>query len=162
MAEDGRSQVEVAVALVTDQNHHVLLLFNDHWGTFALPMTKRRRGRLDNEAMARAAIRAGTEALGVPVRRVEGDHKRLSTLVQSGRQLVDKQYLYEIFHIEPHPDFADRLQIRQPHLWLSPHLALSGAYGAGSSSCAVIRIGVRPCRRSGGSHRTRPSPRTWQ
>src|SRR5207248_788949 len=105
---------------------------------FGPPMTKRRRGKLDNEPMLRAAIRAAVEALGVPVRLVEGEHRRLSAQLQSGRQLVIKNYVYDIYHVEPHPDFADRLHIRQPHLWLSPHLVLSGVYEPISESARVI------------------------
>ena len=45
-----------------------------------------------------------------------------------GRQLTDKVYDYHIFHVEPHPDFVSRLQVRAPHLWLSPHLSLAGDY----------------------------------
>jgi hypothetical protein len=52
--------------------------------------------------------------------------------------LLIKNYVYEIYHVEPHPDFADRPQIRQPHLWLSPHLVLSGAYEPISESARVI------------------------
>jgi len=49
---------------------------------------------------------------------------------------------YNVYHVEPHPDFAERLQIRQPHLWLSPHLILSGAYGPISESARFILRGV--------------------
>jgi 8-oxo-dGTP pyrophosphatase MutT (NUDIX family) len=101
-------------------------------------MTKRRRGKRENEPMPQAAIRAAVEALGVPVRLVEGDHRRLSANLRSGRQLQVKNYIYDVYHVESHPDFADRHQIRQPHLWLSPHLVLSGAYEPISKSARVI------------------------
>ena len=58
--------------------------------------------------------------------------------LESGRQFLDKIYAYHVFHVEPHPDFADRLQIRQPHLWLSPHLVLSGVYEPISESARFI------------------------
>jgi 8-oxo-dGTP pyrophosphatase MutT (NUDIX family) len=138
MYDRGDAQVQVAVALVTNRNDHVLLIFNDRWGTFNLPMTKRRRGRLANEPMSRAAVRAAAEALGVPVRRVEEEHSQLAARLQSGRQLSVKSYAYDVYHLEPHPDFAARVQIRQPHLWLSPHLILSGAYEPISESTRTI------------------------
>jgi hypothetical protein len=138
MSEGNQPQVEAAVALVTNRSKEVLLVLNDPWGAFSPPITKRRRGKLENEPMPRAALRAAVEALGVPVRLVEGEHRRLAAQLQSGRQLAIKNYVYEIYHVEPHPDFADRLQIRQPHLWLSPHLVLSGAYEPISESARVI------------------------
>jgi hypothetical protein len=138
MSEGDQPQVEAAVALVTNRNNEVLLVLNDLWGAFSPPMTKRRRGRLENEPMPRAAIRAAVEALGVPVRLVEGGHPRLSAQLQSGRQLTVKNYIYDIHHVEPHPEFVDRLHIRQPHLWISPHLVLSGAYEPISESARVI------------------------
>src|SRR5262245_23810281 len=72
MTDGGRTQVEVAVALVTDPGQRVLLTLNEGWGAFTLPMTGRRRGAGGNEPWARAALRAAVEALGVPVRAVEG------------------------------------------------------------------------------------------
>jgi len=138
MSQGSQPQVETAVALVTNRNNQVLLVLNDAWAAFITPMTKRRRGKLENEPMPRAAIRAAVEALGVPVRLVEGEHRRLSAQLQSGRQVVTKNYLYDIYHVEPHPDFGDRLNIRQPHLWLSPHLVLSGVYEPISESARVI------------------------
>ncbi len=138
MSAGSPPQVEAAVALVTNQNNQVLLVLNDHWGAFNLPMTKRRRGKLENEPMPQAAIRAAVEALGVPVRLVAGDHRRLSAHLKSGRQLQFKNYIYDVYHIESHPDFADRHQIRQPHLWLSPHLVLSGTYEPISKSARGI------------------------
>ena len=138
MSDSERVHVDVSVALVTDDNQRVLLTFNDNWGMFTLPMTRRRRGRQQNEPTTRAAVRAAAEALGVPVRLVEQGPKRLPARLQSGRQLVDKVYTYSVYHIEPHPDFAGQLQVRQPHLWLSPHLILSGAYEPISESARII------------------------
>lgn len=138
MASSEQVHVEVAVALVTDASKRVLLTFNDRWGSFTLPMTRRRRGTQANEPTIRAARRAAAEALGVPVRLAEPVQKRLPVLLESGRQLVDKIYSYRIFHIEPHPDFAGALHIRQPHAWLSPHWILSGAYEPISESARFI------------------------
>jgi hypothetical protein len=138
MSDGGVPQVEVGVALVTNRNDEVLLIYNDRWGAFTLPMTKRRRGLLTNEPLSWTAVRAAAEALGVPVRRVEAENSRLAARLHSPRQLVEKDYVYDVHHLEPHPDFAGRLQIRQPHHWLSPHLVLSGAYEPISESARVI------------------------
>ncbi len=44
MSDSERIHVEVAVALVADANQRVLLTLNAGWGSFTLPMTRRRRG----------------------------------------------------------------------------------------------------------------------
>ena len=142
MSDSERMHVDVSVALVTDEHQRVLVTFNDNWGTFTLPMTRRRRGRHQNEPSTRAAIRAAAEALGVPVQLANQNSQRRAAFLQSGRQLVDKVYNYQVFHVEPHPDFAGSLQIRQPHLWLSPHLILSGAYDPISESARFLLKGV--------------------
>jgi hypothetical protein len=138
MADSERAHVDVAVALVTDENQRVLLTLNENWGMFTLPMTGRRRGSQGPEPRTRSVLRAAVEALGVPVRLVEDGPRRVLGRLQSGRQLVDKIYTYNVYHVEPHPDFAERLQVRQPHLWLSPHLVLSGAYEPISESARFI------------------------
>jgi 8-oxo-dGTP pyrophosphatase MutT (NUDIX family) len=138
MATSEQTHVEVAVAVVTDASKRVLLIFNDRWGSFTLPMSRRRRGPEASEPSTGAAVRAAAEALGVPVRLAGDGHARLPVRLQSGRELRDKIYSYRIFHIESHPEFDDRLQIRQPYLWLSPHWILSGAYEPISESARFI------------------------
>jgi hypothetical protein len=138
MSDSERVHVDVAVALVSDDNHRVLVTFNDNWGMFTLPMTGRRRGAEGLEPRTRAAFRAAAEALGVPVRLVDEGPRRVLGRLQSGRQLVDKIYTYNVFHVEPHPDFTGGLQIRQPYLWLSPHLILAGVYEPISESTRFI------------------------
>lgn len=134
-----RIHIDVAVALVTDPNRRVLLTWNENWGSFTLPMT-RRRGRQRKESPTRSVLRAAADALGTPVRLAESSRgpKPLLARLDSGRQFLDKIYAYHVFHVEPHPDFADRLQIRQPHIWLSPHLVLSGVYEPISESARFI------------------------
>jgi hypothetical protein len=144
MTESERIHVNVSVAIVTDHNKQVLLTFNDDWGMFTLPMSRRRQGHHSREPATRAAIRAAAEAVGVPVRLVDQDQRpsRVLARLESGRQLRNKFYTYDVYHVEPHSDFAGRLQIRQPHLWLSPHLVLSGAYDPISESVRFILRGV--------------------
>jgi hypothetical protein len=146
MTESERIHVNVSVAVVTDRNKQVLLTFNDDWGMFSLPMAGRRQTERGKEPATRAAIRAAAEALGVPVRLVDKDQgpKRVLARLESGRQLKDKVYSYDVYHAEPHPDFDDRLQIRQPFLWLSPHLVLSGTVDPISESARFILREVLP------------------
>jgi hypothetical protein len=140
MADSERILSAVAVALVTDPKQQVLLTFDKQWGAFTLPMSRRRRRGQGREPAARAAIRAAAGALGVPVRLVEAGQSVTPVLacLESGRELVDKIYSYTVYHVEPHPDFAARLDIRRPHLWLSPHLILSGVYEPISESARLI------------------------
>ena len=142
MADGERVHVEVVAVVVTDRDQQVLLTFNDNWGAFSLPMTRRRRGRQGNELLRRAALRVAAEALGVPARLVAPGPKRVAGTIESGRQLVDKFYTYDVFHAEPHPDFADRIQVRQPHFWASPHRVLSGTLEPISESARFILRGV--------------------
>jgi hypothetical protein len=142
--ESERIHVNVSVAIVTDHNKQVLLTLNDNWGMFTLPMARRRQGHHSREPATRAAVRAAAEAVGVPVRLVDEDQRasRVLARIESGRQLKDKFYTYDVYHLEPHPDFGDKLRIRQPHLWLSPHFILSGAYDPISESVRFILRGV--------------------
>jgi hypothetical protein len=146
MTESERVHVSVSVAIVTDLKKQVLLIFSDDWGMFSLPMSRRRLGEKGKEAATRAAVRAAARALGVPVRVVDADQgpKRLLARLESSRQLKDKLYTYDVYHLEPHPHFADKLQILKPHLWLAPHLALSGAYEPISESARFILRNVLP------------------
>jgi hypothetical protein len=138
MGASEQIHVDVAAAVLTDEHKQVLLTLNDNWGAFTLPMTRRRRSARTSEPPARAAIRAAVGAIGVPVRLKPGGPKRRPGRLPSDRELAEKVYNYDIFPVEPHPDFAGRLQIRQPHLWLSPHLIISGIYQPISESARFI------------------------
>jgi hypothetical protein len=138
MAESELTHVEVVAILVVDRDGRVFLVFDDDWGTFGLPTTRRRQGRQGKERAPRAALRAAAAALGVPVRLVEEGPSQHTDRIESARQLVDKMYHYDLFRVEPHPDFAGRLQIRRPHLWLSPHLVRSGVYEPISETARLL------------------------
>src|SRR5690349_20677798 len=116
--------VDVAVAVISDDKQRHLWVWNPKWGDFALPMTKLRRGPAGREGPRNAALRAGAEALGVPVRvlprTVRLPHRKDGF---SGRQWAVRAYSYEVFGVEAHPDFAGR-EPRRPHLWLTPAQAL--------------------------------------
>jgi ADP-ribose pyrophosphatase YjhB (NUDIX family) len=149
--------VQVAVAVIADAQERHLWVWNDRWGEFALPMTKLRRGLDGREAPTAAALRAGAEALGVPVRVMPG------TLCLpfpqesfSGRQRATRAYAYQVYGVEPHPDFAGRATPRTPHLWLTASQALESGYEPLSASSRdiidrvllVIPPGRAPLRRS--------------
>src|SRR5204863_4478559 len=46
----------------------------------------------------------------------------------SGRKQQTRRYAYQIFAIEPHPDFAAQVTPRLPHLWLTAAQALEKGY----------------------------------
>jgi ADP-ribose pyrophosphatase YjhB (NUDIX family) len=121
--------VQVALAVISDAQERHLWVWNDKWGSFALPMSKLRRGPHGREAPERAALRAGAEALGVPVRVTPGT-LRLPFAKEgfSERLRAVRPYAYQVFGVEPHPDFADRAVPRTPHLWLTAAQALEGGY----------------------------------
>ena len=66
MADSERAHVDVAVALVTDENQRVLLTFNENWGMFTLPMTGRGRGSQGPEPRTRAVLHAAVDVAHDP------------------------------------------------------------------------------------------------
>jgi ADP-ribose pyrophosphatase YjhB (NUDIX family) len=137
-------KVRVAVALVLDDAKQAFLwTWNPHWKCFALPMSKVHpwlgvRGANVEAAAREAAERAGAEALGVPTV-VHHARSLEPVLERSGRDGRLKSYKYEAFRAGPHDRYADRLDIRAPHLWLAGHEALSGEFRPlAASSVKVI------------------------
>jgi ADP-ribose pyrophosphatase YjhB (NUDIX family) len=107
-------------------------------------------GSSDIENPHHAARRAAARVLRVPVR--VGQHVQLEPeLFVLGRDLTRRRYRYEVYRAEPHPDFAKRLAIPGPHLWLTPSRALAGDYDRLSESCRwvvarLVRDGLLPGR----------------
>src|SRR5262249_6333263 len=74
----------------------------------------------------------------------------------SGRRGAVQKYAYQVFGVEPHPDFAGRERPRAPHLWLTAAQALAKDYDPLSESSRdildrvllVIPPGHGPLRRS--------------
>ncbi len=113
--------VRVVVGLVADPKKGVLLKWNPKWGAFTFPLTKPSVS-LPRESDAEAAVRAGAEALGVPVRVVEGaTPRKIRELIRSERDSVLKNYVYTIVPIEAHPDFAN-LPTPTGSLWFDPKM----------------------------------------
>lgn len=122
------TRVPVAVALIINENSQVLWVLNARSGEFALPM-RAFDPESDGPGAARAAaLRAGAQALGVPVRLVEGRSTHHEFPPSSTRRLLARHHAYDLFRVEPHPDFAGRTSIRRPHLWLNAHLSLAAEY----------------------------------
>ena len=107
----------VAVALIVKNDREILWTMNENWGAFALPMTKRRPSPAGLEPAQRAAARAAAGVLCVPVC-VDDRESTFAELKLSGRDGVVRHYVYEIFRVQPHPDFAGVLQ-RPDLLWLT-------------------------------------------
>src|SRR5687768_12038394 len=98
-----RSAVPVSAVLFLNRDRECLLTFHHRWNGFTLPMTAQRSGPGGRESPDRAALRAAARAVNVPVR--IGKHVRLEPeAVVSGRDFHVRNYLYDVFRAEPHPD----------------------------------------------------------
>lgn len=133
----GLPDVEVAVAVIMDQAGRILWTWNEKWGTFSLPMTKIRQSKEMVEPARCAAVRAAGEALGVPVQ-VGKPWTIIAGMNVSDRDCVVKHYTYHVFRAEAHPDYGASLCVRQPHIWLAAHVALSGLFEPLSKSASDI------------------------
>lgn len=133
----GFPSIEVAVAVIMNQEDQLLWTWNKHWGCFSIPMTKIRSGQGIHEAPWCAAVRAAAEALGVPVQ-TEPLWAKLPMMRVSDREYAVKHYTYYLFRAKPHPDFAAAVHLPQPSWWLPAHAALSGAYEPLSHSALDI------------------------
>lgn len=113
----------VSVALITNAAGELLWIWDSEEECFALPSTAVRVGAAP-EQPDRAAQRAAARALGVPV--TVGHHVRLeSAAFVTGRDRVSHRFRFEVFRVSAHSDFAERVAIREPHLWLPVHRAIS-------------------------------------
>jgi ADP-ribose pyrophosphatase YjhB (NUDIX family) len=111
-------RLDLAAALILDEDRRVLWTWNPRWGAFAWPMTKVRPG----ESPRLAAERAG--ALGVPV--IAGTSIAARPDLQvSDRDQIMKVYVYHIFRVEAHSRFAALAQPTAPHVWLITDESLS-------------------------------------
>ena len=137
MSESTVPKLDVVVALIMDPDLRLLWTWNANWGTFALPMTKLRKGEAIVEPPEHAAARAGAEALGVPVR-ANIRWTAIPELKVSDRDYATRLYAYDIFRVEAEPRFAAQVRLAEPHLWLTIGDALSGRYQLLSQSSADI------------------------
>ncbi len=132
--------IPVSIALVRKPTGELLWVWDGEWDCFALPMSKLKKGDHVVELPEHAALRAAGRALGVPVRIGQAVHLDPELFV-SGRDLASRHYRYDVYRAEPHPDFATRVDIRVPHLWLAPHTALRSepnSYDPLSPSCRWV------------------------
>ena len=130
MTSSSITQLQVAVAVVLNDLLQVLLVWNPKWQAFSLPMTKLRPGPPWSETAAMAAVRTGAEALGAPV--LVADRftpAETAGWFLSGRTGTVNHYRFDLVPIDPHPQFAGRLQIAAAHFWASPYALLDvGTY----------------------------------
>lgn len=119
--------VRVVVGLIVHPEKGVLLKWNPKWGAFTFPLTKPNVS-IPKEDDMDAAVRAGAEALGVPVRVVEGETPRKTReLLRSERDSVVKNYIYTVVPIEAHPDFANK-PLPAGSLWFNPEKLAAKEY----------------------------------
>ncbi len=114
----------VAVAVITDPHDRILVVWHEAWGSFTLPLTKLRPRPHGAESADDAALRAGADALGVPVRPADALPDDTREWLLSGRTGVSKNYHFHLRRVDAHPAFADRLNVRVPHFWASPYSLL--------------------------------------
>jgi len=98
--------VEASVVVIADDTGRVLLDFNDRWGGFTLPVSKRRPvsprlpgGPTERETPLAAAVRAAAEVIGRPIDPaglMESDAV-VPPWHQSGRDGKWKRYDYTVF-----------------------------------------------------------------
>jgi hypothetical protein len=137
MSETTVPKTDVVLAMITDPELRLLWTWNEKWATFALPMTKLRKGQGTTEEAEHAAARAGAEALGVPVK-VGINWCSIPELKVSERDYATRMYAYDVFRVEAEPRFAAQARLAEPHMWLSIGDALSGRYQPLSQSSVNI------------------------
>jgi hypothetical protein len=111
--------IHAAVAFVRNDQGQLLLVWNQKWQSFMLPLTKIHAGP-PQEAAEHAAIRAASEALLLPTRVVPGQAGRMTRALRiSGRDGEIKNYVYTVVPVELHPDFAAVSLVGCPVIWAS-------------------------------------------
>jgi hypothetical protein len=129
MAETPYPDVYVRAVAITRGNS-ILTSFNEKWGGFTLPMSKKRlkfhptkANETTEETSQETAIRATVEALGRPL----GPHElperhvvhTLDPFNQSGRDGVWRCYHVELFQLELPPDEVPKPLGGAPMAWMT-------------------------------------------
>lgn len=107
MKADHLPEVEVSVVIIR-KGEHMLAVWNNRWGAFTLPMTKRRTSldrrlkQVKVEPAERAACRAAAEVLGIAFSKSEAPKRidHLYDLRQSDATGEVKSYAFEIFLLD--------------------------------------------------------------
>ena len=102
--------VDVGVALIASGDR-ILVVFNERWGSFTLPMSKRRvwahpeqLGATADEEWIDAAARAAAEVLGKTCRPEAQAVLKASGERQSDANGVLKEYHFQVFRVEVDAD----------------------------------------------------------
>lgn len=119
--------IEVAATVIT-AGHRILVVWNEHWGAFSLPMTKLRRqqlGLMQNhervELWSQAALRTVGECLGRTTDRAPKLLLDVNELRQSDRSGAVNHYHCQVFWFDVEsPALAPRVAGE----WLSPDQVL--------------------------------------
>ena len=142
--------VEVAVNVIFRPGL-ILTVYNDKWGAFTLPMTKRRRWQdptrsrgIRNEPWRDAAVRAATELLGrtfAPSELPSLLMKVEKAYQQSDRDGIWKEYRFQVFSMNLHPN--ERLLDNVTAEWLDPGDILDGKIRPVSETAQFILLQLR-------------------
>lgn len=120
------SHPSVSVVIHRDAEGNVLFVWDDARSCFSLPLEVVRAGATDADR-ATAAVRAAARALRLPVRVAQ--HIPLAPeQVLSANDLPPGRYRYDVYRVNPHPDFAATPALPGAHLRLAAFRAAARGY----------------------------------
>lgn len=135
-------QVDVAVGLVT-HGSDILLVYNNKWAAFTLPMTKRRvwqdpliPDQIRYEELKDAAVRAVSEDIGRTIAMPAEFLVDLDVRQQSDRDGKYKDYHYHVFRFAF--DTLPELRLGKPSQWLTTDQVLDANRGPITASARTI------------------------
>jgi hypothetical protein len=128
-----RPTTDVAVTLIRNSKNEVLLVYSEKWGSYTLPMTKRRQPSPgDGESLQEAedwldaAARNVVECLGRPAIPTPVLKTPVPESHFSKREQTTKDYLFHVFEerFREAAAGADRVTAKTPHVWATPEQIL--------------------------------------
>jgi hypothetical protein len=128
-----RPTIDVAVTLIRNSKNQVLLVYSQQWGSYTLPMTKRRQPAPGDSESVReeedwldAVARNVVECLGRPATPTPVLKTPVPESHFSKREQVTKDYLFHVFEERFREDAAnaDRVTAKTPHVWATPEQIL--------------------------------------
>ncbi len=118
--------IDVAVTLIRNAKNEVLLVYSEEWGSYTLPMTKRRQpspGDTETAGEAEdwlnAAARNVVECLGRPAIPVPVLKTPVPESHFSQREQISKNYLFHVFE-ERFDESLDCVIAKNPYVWVLP------------------------------------------
>lgn len=124
-----QSTTDVAVTLIRNGKNEVLLVYSEKWGSYTLPMTKRRQPSLGDAESAGeaedwldAAARNVVECLGRPAIPVPVLKTPVPESHFSKREQITKNYQFHVFEerFREGAAGADRVVAKTPYVWVAP------------------------------------------